>query len=120
MAKKILFVDDEIDVMRVTIFRLQKAGYEVVTASDGLSVLELLKKTAFDLVILDIRMPGIPGDQVCKNIKSDDQLKHTPVILFTASIQKLEEKVGEARADSFLMKPFEPEQLLEKVKKLIG
>ena len=71
-------------------------------------------------VILDVRIPGMPGDEVCKNIKSDDQLKHTPVILFTASVQKLEGKVDEACADGFLIKPFEPEQLIEKIKKLIG
>lgn len=120
MAKKILFVDDEPDVLAVVTFRLKKAGYEIVSAVNGQEALDLAGKVNPDLVLLDLRLPIISGEEVCRKIKSDDKLKHIPVILFTASIDNMEDKVKGAGADDFITKPFDPEQLIQKIKKFIG
>ena len=119
MAKKILFVDDEPDVMRVALFRLKKAGYEVATAVNGQEALDLVQQIIPDLLLIDIRIPIFTGLEVCKKVKSDEKLKHIPVILFTASVQDMDIKVKEVGADGYLLKPFNPEQLLEKVKKFL-
>lgn len=120
MAKKILFVDDEPDVLRLATFRLRKAGYEVVEAIDGQQAVDLIKKERFDLIFLDLRLPVKNGMEICSIIKTDEEIKSTPVILFTASLQDLEQKTKECQAQGYLLKPFEPQQLLDKVKSIIG
>ncbi|MDP2922866.1 MAG: response regulator [Candidatus Omnitrophota bacterium] len=120
IPKKILVVEDEQDVLRLTAYRLKKSGYEVLTAIDGQKALNLLQENIPDLIILDLLLPAIHGYEVCKRIKSDTKLKNIPVILFTASVLDVERKVKELGVDDFIMKPFELEILLEKVKKLIG
>ena len=120
MAKKILFVDDEPDVLRVAGFRLKKAEYEVVTAINGQEAWELVQKIKPDLVLLDLRLPVMMGDEVCRKIKSDISLNHIPVILFTASVNNLKDIIKNSGADDFLTKPFDQEQLLAKIGKLIG
>jgi len=119
MQKKILFVDDEPDVLLVGAFRLKKAGYEVLTAVNGQDALDLAQKTMPDLMLLDLRLPILTGLEVCKKIKSDEKLKQIPIILFTASVEDMDSKTREAGANDYLIKPFDPEQLLEKVKKFL-
>ena len=120
MAKRILFVDDEPDILKVATFRLKKAGYEVVNATDGEEALSLLRKGKFDIVFLDLRLPMLNGLQVCSIVKSEEGLKDIPVILFTASLNNLEERVKECKAQGFILKPFEPQDLLNKVTEIIG
>lgn len=122
MAKKILVVDDEQDILRVVTFRLKKAGYEVISAVDGQKGFDLIEGHKPDLVLLDLRLPVLNGDEVCRQVKADDKLKHIPIILLTAtgSISKIAEKTKELGADDYIMKPFDPEELIEKIKKFMG
>jgi len=120
MAKKILVVDDEPDVVKVVSFRLKKAGYEVFTADNGKKGLDSVTDNRPDLVLLDLRMPVMSGYDVCKQIKSDDKLKNIPVILLTASgAGTIANSAKEYNADDYIVKPFNPEELLEKVKKYL-
>ncbi len=119
--KKVLVVDDEPDILRVISFRLQKAGYEVLTAKDGKTALDLVAGNKPDLILLDLRMPVVSGEEVCATLKSDAALKTIPVILLTASSGgKITDKAKELKADDCMIKPFEAEVLLEKVRKFIG
>lgn len=118
MAKKILLVDDEPDILTVTITRLEKSGYEVLVAKDGEETLEMLDKDANpDLILLDLLLPKMQGDELCKKIKSDSRFKHIPIILFTASTIRVPVKVVEIGADDCICKPFESEELLRKIEK---
>jgi len=119
MGKKILIVDDEPDLLRVATFRLKKFGYEVLTARDGQEALDLLQKDTPDLIFLDLKLPVMSGYEVCRQIKSDNNLKNTPVVLFTASSDRIAEKAKEIGADDYMTKPFGPEDLLEKIKKFL-
>ena len=121
MAKKILAVDDELDILKIVAFRFKKAGYEVIEAVDGQKAMDLIKAQNPDLVILDLRLPILDGWEVCRRIKGSDEFKSTPVILLSASAGTLNlETMKELKADDYLLKPFEPEVLLEKVKRFIG
>ncbi|MBM3254944.1 MAG: response regulator [Candidatus Omnitrophica bacterium] len=122
MPKKILVVDDELDVLKVISFRLRKAGYEVITASDGQMALEVARENKPDLMLLDIRMPILDGPEVCLRIKNDESLKDIPVIFLTASGGDMvkKDKAGELKAQGFLTKPFEVQELLEAVRSFIG
>jgi len=120
VAKKILVVEDEADVLRVVCFRLEKAGYQVICATDGQEAWVSIENEIPDLVLLDLRIPKIGGQDVCRRIKADGKLKSIPVILFTASADGIAEKTKEYCADDYLIKPFTQEDLLGKVKKFIG
>jgi CheY-like chemotaxis protein len=122
MGKKILVVDDEPDIMEVATVRLKHVGYEIIEAVDSEKALAILNKVTPDLILLDLLLPKMQGDELCKKLKSDDRFKNIPIILFTASAIRpsLPEAIKEMGADDCIAKPFEPEELLGKVKKFIG
>ena len=120
MPKKILVVDDEPDILKLAVVRLEAFGYEVLMAEKSEEALELLGKTKPDLILLDLLLPKMQGDVLCKKLKADPELKHIPIILFTASAIRVPEKVKEMGADDYIVKPFEPDGLLFKIKKFIG
>mgnify|MGYP001466596553 FL=1 len=121
MAKKILVVDDEPDLLKVVTFRLRKLGYDIIEATDGQKAIALIQEHRPDLILLDLRLPIMDGWEVCRRVKADDQLKHIPIVFLTASVGALNsEMTKELKAEYLLVKPFEPEKLLEIVKKLIG
>ncbi len=122
MGKKILLADDEEDILTLTASRLKKKGYTVITAVDGKEALEKIKSEKPDLVLLDYKMPGLTGIDVCHQLKADPALDKIPVVLFTASSESvktpdLQDKAG---YDDYLVKPFEAVELFEKIEKLIG
>ena len=120
MAKKILVVDDEPDLLKVTLLRLKKTGYEVFGAVDGREALDLARRIIPDLIILDIYLPLINGDEVAKRLKKDDGLKHIPIILISATTRSLAERTKDSGACGYLTKPFEPEELVGVAKKILG
>ncbi len=119
MPKRVLIVDDEPHVLEGLKFRLEKLGYEILTAVDGGEALELIRDEKPDLVLLDLRIPTMGGDEVCRRVKEDEELRQIPVILCTASgADVIVEKAREAKSDDYLLKPFAYKELLEKVEKL--
>ena len=119
MTSKILLIEDELDLVEVTKMRLEKSGYEVISVLSCEEALVLLQKDMPDLILLDLLLPGMRGEEVCKKLKCDNRLKHIPIILFTASASDIGKLAKEIGADDYIMKPFEPEELLGKVKKFI-
>jgi DNA-binding response OmpR family regulator len=121
VAQKILIVDDEVDILRALEYRFKKAGYETLTARNGVEALNLMQKEIPDLLIIDYYMPKMNGHEAIKRIRNDESLKHLPIILFTASVgKKTTLKAEEAGADDYIMKPYDFDEVLEKVKKLLG
>ena len=119
MAKKILVVDDEPDLLKVTLLRLNKTGYETFSGANGQEALDLTRQIIPDLIILDVYLPMINGDDLTKILKKDDELKHIPTILISASTKTLDEKAWGSGAVAYLKKPFEPEELVGLVKKVL-
>jgi DNA-binding response OmpR family regulator len=120
MSKRILIVDDEPDVLRLVALRLKKSGYEVLTASDGKTGLDMINSEKPDLVLLDLRLPNMDGIDVCKHAKSDEALKDIPIILFTATADvEVAETAKETGANDYIVKPFEPNELLEKISNIV-
>lgn len=119
--KRILIVDDEADVLKMVTYRVQKAGYEALTAIDGEKALEAVDKEHPDLILLDLRLPIVDGWEVCHHLKNDKKTASIPIIILSASISALNaEKTKELKAEDYVLKPFEPSILLEKIKQLIG
>ena len=121
MNKKILIVEDEPDIIKIVVFRMKQAGYEVLMAEDGKKGLELIYYHNPALVLLDLNLPVMSGRDVCEKIKGTEDLKNIPVILFTASnSSKLCETAAELGADDYITKPFDIDILLDKIEKMIG
>jgi DNA-binding response OmpR family regulator len=119
MAKRILIVDDELDLVRVTKDRLEKSGYEVTCAESGEEALDLLKRYTPNLILLDLLLLHMRGEQVCKQIKSNIKLKHIPIILFSASVSDMAKLAKEIGAEDYITKPYDAKELLEKIRNLI-
>ena len=118
--KRILLVEDEEDVREIVVFRLEQAGYDVIAAGDGESGLELAEKEVPNLIFLDLSLPGMKGDEVCLKLKANEKLKAIPVVIFSASVDKVRAKARAVGADDYLVKPWEPEELVAKVRKFLG
>ena len=121
MSKKILLVDDEEDMVYAVKMQLEAKGYEVITATDGQAALDKARQESPDLIILDLMLPKMHGYMVCRMLKFDEKYKHIPIVMFTARIQKEDEKLGyEVGANAYITKPFDPEVLLGKVAELLA
>jgi DNA-binding response OmpR family regulator len=117
MTEKILVVDDEVSLQETLTYKLQKEGYEVFVAGDGLKALELARSTNPDLVILDVMLPGMDGFEVCRTLRQET---NTPVLMLTARDDEIDRVVGlEVGADDYLPKPFSMRELIARVKALL-
>lgn len=116
--KIILAVDDSLTVRKIVAMTLEKNGYKVITAADGYEALSKLKETLPDLILLDITMPGMDGYQVCKQIRGNKATKHIPVVMLSGKDGFFDKVQGRlAGAAQYMTKPFEPDALLQNVKK---
>jgi len=119
--KKILVVDDEMELQMGVVIRLKAAGFEVLTASDGLEGLEKARKEEPDLILLDLMLPKMDGYKVCRMLKFDAKYKDIPIILLTARAQDTDKSMGgDAGANAYITKPFDHRELLDKIKELLN
>ena len=118
MSKKnILIVEDEEDILKLIEFNLIKNGYNTTGVTSGEMALEKTKQDSFDLVLLDLMLPGIDGMEVCRQFKSDKATQGIPVIMLTAKGEEEDIIKGlESGADDYVTKPFSPKILLARVK----
>lgn len=113
MSQKILVVDDEPHIVRLVQVNLEKAGYDVTTASNGREALEAVAEVQPDLVVLDVMMPEMDGLEALKRLKENAATSEIPVILLTAKAQDADVFEGwKSGADLYLTKPFNPGELL--------
>jgi CheY-like chemotaxis protein len=119
MGKKILLVDDSEVVRDMTKAQLEDAGYEVVVAKDGQEGLDLARKVAPDVILLDLMLPRLDGHKVCRLLKFDKLYEHIPVIIMSAKESEADKKIAEqAGANGYIVKPFELELFNQTVQKL--
>ena len=118
MNGQLLWVDDEVELLKAHIIFLQKKGYEVTCASNGTDAIDLCREQAFDLVLLDEQMPGLSGLETLQRIKQITPA--TPVVMVTKSEEEniMEQAIGQKIAD-YLIKPVNPNQILLTLKKNI-
>lgn len=121
MSKKILVADDEPFVLRSIEYTLSRAGYNVLTAVDGEEALNKVLAENPDLVFLDIQMPRMDGNEVCKKLREDPKRKDLYIIVITAKGQESERLFSlECGASEYITKPYSPRKMLERVKEILG
>lgn len=117
---KILVVDDEEHIRRILKFQLEKKGYTVIVAENGEVALQLVRREAPHLVILDLMMPKIDGFTVCNRIRENFQTSQIPVIMLTARSDLPDKLKGlEGGANDYLIKPYSPQELFLRVKNVL-
>ena len=118
---KILIAEDERDIRDLITFTLGFAGYEVVSAANGEEAVNLARQEIPDLVLMDVRMPRMTGYEACAAMKADPKLKDIPVVFLSAKGQDAEIQTGlQAGAVDYLLKPFAPDQLTERVQAVLA
>ena len=120
MNNKILVVDDDVAINELIKVNLELAGYKVIQANDGIKGFALAKQEAPSLVILDVMMPDVDGFTVAKRIRQNEETKDTPILMLTA-LSQINDKVKgfNIGVDDYLVKPFELEELLVRVRALL-
>ena len=114
--QRVLIVEDEIDISDLIKFNLERAGYEVSQALDGISGTEMALSSRPDMIVLDLMLPGRDGFSVFREVRRDARTSHIPVLMLTAKAQTEDRIQGlEAGADDYLTKPFSPKELVLRV-----
>lgn len=122
MTHRILIVEDQADIRKLIRMTLEFGDFELHEASDGESGLNLARAVRPHVMLLDVMMPGLlDGYQVCRHIKQDPQLRGIQVIMLTARGQATDVAAGEdAGADAYLVKPFSPLELIDRVEAMVS
>jgi len=120
LKEKILIADDDPDILDVIRITLEAEGYQVIEAHNGEEAVEMVKKSAPDLLITDLKMPRMCGDEVCKMLKQDILIQHMPVIMLTGKGEVTDKIHGiNSGADDYIVKPFEPQELVARVRMML-
>jgi DNA-binding response OmpR family regulator len=117
----VLVADDDPDILALVRFRLEREGYDVVSAPDGQAALELALDHTPDLAVLDVMMPRLDGYEVTRRLREHEATKGMPIILLTARVGESDLERGfEMGADGYVTKPFSPQMLREQVQAALG
>jgi DNA-binding response OmpR family regulator len=118
---KIVIADDERDLRDLVAFTLRFAGHEVITTANGEEAYQITLRELPDLVLLDVRMPRMTGYEACEQIKAQPNTRNIPVVFLSAKGQESEIQEGmEVGAAEYILKPFSPDQLTERVAKILN
>ncbi len=114
MKRRVLIVDDEVNIVEILKFNLQKEGFDTLEAFDGVQGLEMAEKEKPDLILLDLMLPEMDGFTVCRRIRQNSQV---PILMITAREEEVDKVLGlELGADDYITKPFSPRELMARVK----
>ena len=118
--EKILVVDDEEHIAELISYNLTSNGYKVVIANNGIDAIKLAIEEKPNLILLDLMIPGKDGYDVCKDVRSNSEIRNTPIIMLTAKSEEVDKILGlELGADDYITKPFSGRELLARVKAVL-
>jgi two-component system, OmpR family, alkaline phosphatase synthesis response regulator PhoP len=116
-ARKILFVDDEADLIETLRFPLELEGYDVLVSNNGEEALNKARQEEPDLILLDIMLPKMDGYTICRLLKSDEKHRHIPILMLTARTQERDRQTAmQMGADEYITKPFDIDEVIKKIK----
>lgn len=117
---KVLVVDDEKDITALVAYHLEREGFHVLQAHDGLQALELIKRELPSLLVLDLMLPHLSGLDLCRRLRKEPETARLPILMLTAKAEEADKVLGlELGGDDYLTKPFGPRELVARVKALI-
>jgi DNA-binding response OmpR family regulator len=117
--RRVLVVEDDLDIVELLRHYLEREGWGVDTVGDGRRALERVRHEAYDLLILDLQLPGLDGLTLCGALRGDPRSQNLPIVMLTARGDETDRIVGlEVGADDYIVKPFSPKELLARVRAL--
>lgn len=117
---KILIVEDEANIRQLVRYNLEKEGFQVMEAADGLQGLRTVQREKPDLVLLDLMLPGMDGLEICRTLKGTPSTAALPIIMLTAKAEEVDKIIGlELGADDYMTKPFSPRELIARIKAVL-
>ena len=120
MKKRILLIEDDIDIVELVNMILTRAGYEVSVCENGRDALKTIKKVRPHLILLDLMLPGMDGKSIVTEMNKDEEINATPVLILSALEAAEHMFIGHPQIKGVCFKPFSPNGLLHKVKQLMG
>lgn len=118
---RILVAEDDPDIKHLITLLLEFHGFQVDSASDGLQAVERARKRPYELFLLDVRMPGMTGYEVCEWLKQHESTRPVPVIFLSAKGQEAEIQAGlAAGAERYVLKPFAPDELMKTISEVLA
>jgi len=119
-SRNVLVVDDEKDLVELASYNLRKEGFSVDSAADGEEALSKIRKKNYDLLVLDLMLPGLQGMELCRILRNDPGTARLPIIMLTAKGEEVDKVIGlEMGADDYMTKPFSPRELVARVKAVL-
>ncbi|HSU91790.1 MAG TPA: response regulator, partial [Sporolactobacillaceae bacterium] len=117
---RVLIVEDDADIRELIRYNLAQEGFVVEEAADGAQALERVRRRVPDLMVLDLMLPGMPGLQICRQMRVERETAHLPILIVTAKGTEVDKVLGlEMGADDYVVKPFSPRELVARVKALL-
>jgi two-component system, OmpR family, alkaline phosphatase synthesis response regulator PhoP len=119
-GESLLVIEDDQDILELIKYNLQKEQYQIVCCSSGEDALKTIKARSFDLILLDLMLPGIDGLEICKVLKSEPETSTIPIIMVTAKGEDADIVLGlELGADDYIVKPFSPRVLIARIRAVL-
>jgi len=119
--KLVLVADDDVDILALVKLRLERAGYEVQTAHDGIEAIEAIDLRMPDLAVIDVMMPRMDGHEVVRTLRTRPDTARLPILILTAAVHdRVAQASSDAGADAHMRKPFSPRELVEKIDSLLA
>src|ERR1039457_3524016 len=117
---RVLIVEDDGDIRELIRYNLAQEGFIVEEAADGAQAFERVKRRVPDLMVLDLMLPGMPGLQICRQMRAERDTSHLPILIVTAKGTEVDKVLGlEMGADDYVVKPFSPRELIARVKAVL-
>ena len=117
MSPRVLLVDDEVDIVEPVRYALEQEGFEVRAVGDGLEALDTARAETFDVVVLDVMLPGMSGIDVCRTLRTESAV---PIVMLTARDGEVDRVLGlELGADDYITKPFSTAELISRIRAIL-
>jgi two-component system, OmpR family, alkaline phosphatase synthesis response regulator PhoP len=117
---RVLVVEDEADIRELIRYNLEREGFAVEEAADGAQAFERIRRRVPDLLVLDLMLPGMPGLEICRQLRAGRETAHLPILIVTAKGTEVDKVLGlEMGADDYVVKPFSPRELVARVRALL-
>ena len=121
MTRLVLVADDDEDILSLVGLRLERAGYEVMTAKDGVEALAAAEARTPDVAVVDVMMPRMDGHELVRRLRARPETAGLPILVLTAAVHdRVAEASAEAGADAHMRKPFSPKDLVARLEQLLG
>jgi DNA-binding response OmpR family regulator len=121
MSPLVLVADDDVDILSLVGLRLERAGYEVVTAKDGIEALEVVESRTPDIAVVDVMMPRMDGHELVRRLREREDTRELPILILTAAVHdRIAQASEEAGADAQMRKPFSPRELVARLDEMLG